>query len=166
LVYAILIPDLIQVSGPLWRGADMVEFAVDAAGNTTLLRSSDPRLRLRVIDIKLTAEPNPGYFSEIAYYAMVLAGWIEDHGFNDRLVATADAAVWPGSHGASNIVQYAQECARNAVPTTTKGLITALEGDLEQVPFEVFAYRVRRILREDLRYVLSKPWRVLEWHVD
>jgi DNA replication ATP-dependent helicase/nuclease Dna2 len=166
LVYADLIPDLIQVSGPARCGAEIVEFAVDAAGNTTLLPSSDPRLRLRVIDIKLTAEPNPGYFSEIAYYSMVLAGWVEDHGFSDRFVATADAAVWPGSHGASNIVQYAQGCARNALPTTTKGLIAALEGDLEQVPFEVFAYRVRRILKDDLRYVLSKPWRALEWHVD
>jgi DNA replication ATP-dependent helicase Dna2 len=164
--YGDLVPDLIHVVPPGRSAPSVREYSVDPAGNTSPLSPADARLRLRIIDIKLTAEANPGYFSEIAYYSMVLSGWLIDHGFADRFVVTSDAAVWPGSHEASWIARYFQERSRTGTALTAQGLFDALDNDLETVPFEVFAFRVRRILKDDLRYVLSRPWTELDWHVD
>jgi DNA replication ATP-dependent helicase Dna2 len=164
--YSDLVPDIIHVV-PQGRIATTTrDVGVDATGNTFALLSTDSRLRLRIIDVKLTAEPNPGYFAEIAYYSMALAGWLDDQKLSDRFVVVADAAVWPGSHEASNITRYSQECGRTGISTTPQGLFEALEADLEKIPFEVFAFRVRRLLSEDLRRVLSQNWTALEWHVD
>ena len=38
---------------------------------TRPLPGGDARLQLRVIDIKLTAEPSPSYFAEVAYYRLL-----------------------------------------------------------------------------------------------
>lgn len=162
LEYGDLIPDLIQVM-PTAGGQ---VFAVAPNGDTNLLAVADARLRLRVIDIKLTAEPNPGYFSEIVFYSMALAGWLIDCGLQDRFVVTASAAIWPGAHGASQMAQYSQQCLQSGTPTTLDGMLAALERDIEPAPFEVFAFRLRRMIREDVRHVLSTPWRQLDWHVD
>lgn len=163
LAYGELIPDLVQVLPPLDR-PDV--FGIAPNGDTFVLPASDRRLRLRLIDIKLTAEPNPGYFAEIVFYAMALAGWLVDAGRQDQFVVTSDASIWPGAHGASEMAQHSQDTSQAGAVVTAEGLLAALDQDLERAPFEVFAFRLRRILRDDLRIVLTTPWHDLDWHVD
>jgi hypothetical protein len=161
LTYARLRPDLVEVlpAGTLTRAAG-------PDGAVTRLRPGDERLQLRVIDIKLTAEASPGYFAEVTYYTMALAGWLVDHGLDGRFVAMADAALWPGSHEAANLTKVHAELTELGGSPSAKELWAAMADDLEIVPFEVFAGRVRDILTHDVPHVLARPWRELDWHVD
>ena len=123
---------------------------------------------MRIIDIKLTAEPSPAYFAELAYYGMTLAGWLEHHGLSDRFVVLADAAIWPGNHDGSALKRREREDARAG--TVIKDLahyLDALDEDLEEMPAEVVLGRVIRFLAVDLREALEPDdWRELPWHVD
>ncbi|QIN77516.1 AAA family ATPase [Rubrobacter marinus] len=162
LEYAGVRPDIIEVLPP-----GRFPRSVDPSGETRPLGADDRRLQLRVIDIKLTAEPSPGYFAEVTYYTMVLAGWLVDKGLDHRFVVVPDGAVWPGSHEAAELT-ITHRRLTNAVgeEPTDEALREALARDLEQVPFEVFAYRLRRFFGEELPEVLSVPWGELPWHVD
>lgn len=64
-------------------------------GQTFSIEATDTRLRLRVIDIKLTSEPGANYFAEVVYYSMTLAAWLIETGNDDRFVVIAAPAVWP-----------------------------------------------------------------------
>ncbi len=159
--FATLRPDLIELI-PAGRATQ----CIDARGDLHPLAFYDPRVALRVIDIKLTAEANAGYFTEVTYYAMALAGWLDDQGLSGRYVVVPEAAVWPGSHEASKLTKERVRLAKSGDPSTWEGLRAAMEGDLEVVPFEAFAYRIRRFFSEDLPRALATPWRELPWHVD
>jgi DNA replication ATP-dependent helicase/nuclease Dna2 len=161
LTYARLRPDLIEVlsAGTLTR-------TVGPGGTVTQLHPDDGHLQLRVIDIKLTAEASPGYFAEITYYTMALAGWLVDHGLDGRFVVMAEAALWPGSHEAANLTKVHARLTEMGGTPSPKELSAAMADDLEVVPFEVFAVRVRDILTRDVPQVLARPWRELDWHVD
>lgn len=161
LVYAALRPDLIQVLHP---GSSLEEVQPD--GSVVRVQPEDSRIPLRIIDIKLTAEASVPYFAEVTYYAMTLAGWLRDNNLTDFFVVPT-AAVWPGSHEASNLVRLQAERrqAGEQRPTNPE-LLIELEKDLENVAFNVFSARLRRFLRSELSEVLSKPWTALEWHVD
>lgn len=161
LEYAGVRPDIVQVLPPRHFPR-----AAEPSGDTYPLNADDRRLQLRVIDIKLTAEPSPGYFAEVAYYTMALAGWLADRGLDRRFVAVPEGAVWPGSHEAAELVVAHREMGRRGEPPADGRLRAALERDLEPVPFEVFAFRLRRFFAEELPEVLSTPWRELPWHVD
>lgn len=130
------------------------------------LPPADTRLQLRVIDVKLTAEPSVQYFAEMALYTMALAGWLEDEGLDRRFVAVPDAAVWPGSHEASRLALVSAEHRQRGVLPPVEALHAALEENLEAVPFEPFAYRLRRFFREELPEVLAQRWDALPFHVD
>jgi hypothetical protein len=161
LAYAEVRPDLIQV-----LPAGTCDSFVLPNGDTRPLPTGDTRLQLRVIDIKLTAEPSPSYFAEVAYYAMALAGWLIDHGLDGQFVVVPTAAVWPGSHDASClVVTHRQIVAGGGTPTAAQ-LHAALEDDLEPSPFEVFALRVRRFLQVDVPEVLGQAWNAIDFHVD
>ncbi|GIW39264.1 MAG: hypothetical protein KatS3mg075_745 [Meiothermus sp.] len=161
-----VIPDLLQVlpprfvppSGKVWQ-------AVDEQGNLTDLPPTDERLRLRVIDLKLTAEPGANYFAEVVHYSLILAAWLKERGYDDRFVVVAAGAVWPGSHDASKLAQKAKERLAGAL-ITDADLATALEEDLETAEYSVFIPRLRRLLTRDLPRVLQTPWQDLQWHVD
>jgi hypothetical protein len=58
-----------------------------ADGSSRALEPDDPRIALRVIDIKHTAEMRVGksHFIEILYYAHALAAFLEAHGLRDRV---------------------------------------------------------------------------------
>jgi hypothetical protein len=159
--YARVRPDLIEVLPP---GRFPQE--VTPSGEVLPLPEGDARLQLRVIDIKLTAEPSPGYFAEIAYYTMALAGWLADQGLDGQFAAVPDGAVWPGSHDAAKLTLAHRQLQKEGVTPSTVQLQAAMAEDLEPVPFEVFVFRVRRFLQEELPEVLSQPWRDLAWHVD
>lgn len=161
--YAALRPDIIEVFPP-----NHSQQYVNALGEVTQLPAGDTRLQLRVIDIKLSSEPSASYFAEVAYYMMTLAGWLNDHGLDDRYVVVPSGAVWPGSHDASKLVLKFREITSAGGTPTYDELSRALQEDLELVPLEVFAFRLRRFLRHDLPGVLNSAvsWRELEWHVD
>ncbi len=159
--YANVRPDIIQVL-PVGTFAQ----SVHPDGNVYQLPLHDQRLQLRIIDIKLTAEPSPGYFAEITYYAMTLAGWLIDQHLNERFVVVPDCAIWPGSHEASQIVRSIQEIQQQGRTPTFQELLSAFQADLEPTPFEVFAFRLRRFLCVELPDVLAHPWQELSWHVD
>lgn len=161
--YAALRPDIIEVLPPSHSRE-----RITPLGEIERLPAGDARLQLRVIDIKLSSEPSASYFAEVAYYMMTLAGWLNDRSLDDRYVVVPAGAVWPGSHDASKLVLKFREITSGGGTPTYNELSSALREDLETVPFEVFAFRLRRFLSHDLPEVLSPAvdWRDLEWHVD
>ena len=161
LVYGALRPDIIVVLPP-----KTFQRLVVPDGTIHPLPQHDTRCQLRVIEIKMTAEASPGYFAEVAYYSMTLAGWLADQGLDQSYVVVPNGAVWPGSHDASNLLRVSQKLASQAVTPTVNQLWTAMQADLDDVPFEVFALRIRRFLQVDVPQALAQPWHSLEWHVD
>lgn len=157
LAFGKLIPDLIQVLSP-----QDVERTVDADGS---VHDPDDRIGLRVIDIKMTAEPSASYFAEITYYSLALAGWLRDHGIADRYAVVAEAAIWPGSHDASAIMRLQAEKRAEASLPTIDELRTALAEDIETLEIDVFSPRLRHFFGVELRDVLTTPWRNLDYHV-
>ena len=159
--YARLRPDLIEVLNPT-----TFSLGVTPDGLTQSIPAGDQRPQLRVIDIKLTAHPSPGYFAEVALYSMALAGWLVDRSLDRDFVVVPDGAVWPGSHEASSLFRVCQEAQRHGTPATTLQLRQAMEADLEPVPFEVFVLTVRKFLQSDVPMALSQAWQKHDWHVD
>ncbi|GMU20605.1 MAG: hypothetical protein AMXMBFR13_07020 [Phycisphaerae bacterium] len=159
--YANVVPDLLQVFAP-----GTFDRMVLPDGELIPVPQHDTRLQLRVIEVKLTAEPSPSYFAEVVYYSLVLAGWLREHANGDQFLVVPNGAVWPGSHDASRLVTVFRQAAAQGGTATLQQLLAALEEDLEAVPFEVFAFRVRRFLQHDVPGVLGQTWQSMEWHVD
>jgi len=157
-------PDIIQ----LRPGTGSARETIPPSGEIQMTSADDPRLGLRIVDIKLTGEPSPSHFAELAYYQMTLAAWLEHTGRTDRFVVLKDAAVWPGKHEASEIRRLEAEDRRNGVPDRDLSrYLQGFEKDLEFLPAEVVLGRVRRFLTVDLREVLVEPdWQALPWHID
>ena len=135
-------------------------------GSLSQLDENDNRLRLRVIDIKLAAEPGAHYFAEVVYYALTLAGWVHENNLTDQFVVVAASAVWPGSYQASAVMLARNELTRRGMPVSLANLSTALEEDLELAPFDTFVARLRRFFSDVLPEVLTTSWQQLPWHVD
>lgn len=161
LQFADLRPDLIQVLAP--RDVQQI---VTQGGQVVARDPHDERLGLRVVDIKLTAEPTRGHFAEVVYYACALAGWLIDNGMSDRYVVVDTVALWPGSHAGSSLMTAVRDANDDDLELTDDERFAALAEDLEEVPFEVVALRLRRFFEADLPRVLEQPWRDLSWHVD
>ncbi len=163
LEYAELRPDIIQVWSP--ANSDRVDRCrILPDGTLTPLDAANMRLLLRVIDIKHTAEPSLGHFAEVAYYMMALAGWLQEHGFEDRF-AVVEGAVWPGSHEASQLRKAHHEAREARHDLTLEELSAALDQDLERTASSVFTIRLRRFFQREIREVLSKSWHELPYHV-
>ncbi|MDX1121826.1 AAA family ATPase [Sinorhizobium medicae] len=156
-------PDIIQSKSP----DEGVRRVIDPSGNITEL-AGDPRIGLRIIDIKLPVEPSPAHFAELAYYGMTMAGWLIDRGYADRFVVLADAAIWPGSQDGSKIrALEALERGRGQQYRDVDLYYEEFENDLEKMPAEVVLGRVIRFLSHDLREVLAKSdWTTLPLHID
>jgi len=161
LTYSELRPDVIQV---LASGSGSRRVLPD--GTSEAVPIGDNRLPLRVIDVKLTAEPSVPYFAEVTYYAMALAGWLVDRGLDGRFYAATGAAVWPGSHDASRLVAVVDEHRQRRSAPTVAELNAALNEDLEPVELGVFAPRLRRFFQDELPRALGTRWGQLDWHVD
>lgn len=160
--YAAVRPDLIEVLPPL-----TFPLYVTPAGDVEPLSADDSRRQLRIIDIKLTAEPSPSYFAEVTYYIMVLAGWLIDYHVSQRYVVVPNGAIWHGSHDASFLTRMFHTLSSQGMIPTNSQLREALEMDLELAPYEVFALRLQHFFQEELLEVLITPsWETLEWHVD
>lgn len=154
-------PDLIEVRSP--ATGDYEEALPD--GRVQMIGGGDHRVRLRIIDIKLTSQPGPGYLAEVVYYSIALAGWLVDNGLNDQYAVCADPAIWPGSHTASAITEARANAAAAGVPLAARGFLAALESELVLFPFEVFAARIRHFFISELPDVLAQPWNSLPFNV-
>lgn len=154
-------PDLIQVLPP----GDSKEIA-RPDGRSELIGADDERLQLRVIDIKLTAEPSASYFIEVIYYSLALAAWLEEHDLDDEFVVRSEVTVWPGSHEGSNIRAVQSEAQSESREPTNEELLAALEDDLEFGPYHVFSSRLKKLLQDELPDILDESWKELPWHVD
>jgi DNA replication ATP-dependent helicase Dna2 len=130
--------------------------AIQPDGTITVIPADDRRVGLRVIDIKATGEASPAHFTELAYYGMTFAAWLDHHGYADRFIVLAEAAIWPGKHEASAIRQMELDERRTQVIERDLGrYLKALETDLETMPPEVVLDRIVRFLTVDLRAALA-----------
>jgi DNA replication ATP-dependent helicase Dna2 len=161
LEFSQLRPDLIQVFS---AGSSREE--VMPNGTIVPIADNDTRLPLRIIDIKLTAEPSVPYFIEVTLYAMALSGWLVDKGLNSQYLVAPDVSVWPGSHDASAIVKLQNKRQQQGGQPSTVELLGALNEDLEECPIRVMVPRLRRFFQTVLPEVLASDWRTLELHVD
>jgi hypothetical protein len=167
-------PDVIQVLPAMAENMEVFveqepnpyELAVQPNGDVEALQDNDTRLRLRVIDIKLTSEPGAYYFAEVVYYSIALAAWLIEEGLDNRFVVIAAPAVWPGRHDASELAKSLEEWRVQAHTPTGEELAQALEQDLELAVFDIFASRLSHLFTEELPYILSRQWDELSWHVD
>jgi DNA replication ATP-dependent helicase Dna2 len=157
-------PDIIQVR----PAAGVPRRIIAPSGYLEVIPAGDGRLGLKIIDIKISGEPSPAHFSELAYYGMVLACWLKHHRKADKFVVLAEAAIWPGSHEGSTIQRFDREDRANNVPQRDLArYLGGFDADLEAMPPEVVLGRVRRFLTVDLREVLAvASWRDLPWHID
>lgn len=160
--YSDMRPDIIEVLSP---GTYLRR--VTPEGLVEALPAGDPRTQLRVLDIKLSADPSPGYFAEVALYSMTLAGWLEDKGLSDRYVVIPEGAVWPGTYERSKLLVKLAEHDKSGTTPTFGELRAAMAEDIEELPFEAYGLRLRKFFQDDLRIALSAPdWKTLDWHVD
>lgn len=158
--YGALRPDITEVLAPGSRPRQVL-----ADGSVVDVAAGDDRMPLRVIDIKLTSEPGPGYFAEVAYYSIALAGWLIDFGFDDRYFVADDPALWPGSHEASAVWKAAQAAQKHGGTITAQQGLHALYEDLLVAPLTVFASRLKYFFDDTLPHVLQDPWQSLPFHV-
>ncbi len=164
LAFSAVRPDIIEVVPTDGTAREVIT----VTGDVVAVPAGDNRLGLRVIDIKLTGEPSPSHFAELAYYGMTLASWLQSTGRDDRFVVLKDAAVWPGKHDASEIRRLeTEDRARGARDRDLGRYLQGLQKDLETLPAEVVLGRVRRFFAFDLREAILRPdWSSLPWHVD
>ena len=166
-------PDIIQVLPPLATTGtqpslteDPAELQVLPDGETERLQTQDTRLRLRVIDVKISAKPGSYHFSETVYYSMTLAAWLVENKLDDRFVVIAAPAVWSGSQEESNLVRQMAKWRRLAYVPTPAEMCKALDKDLEIAQFEVFAISLRALFNQQIPQMLSQTWQELDWHVN
>ena len=162
-----ILPSISQMREPLSdQGLNPYGMQVQPNGDLIPLANDDSRLRLRVIDIKLTSEPGAQYFAEVVYYSITLAAWLIHEGFDDRFVVVAAPAVWPGRHDASGLSRHREEWQRQAHVPSGLELSQALEEDIEIAIFDIYSPRLRQLLIEEFPHMLAQPWNELAWHVD
>jgi hypothetical protein len=122
-------PDIVQVLSSVANEThgfssgerNLYRMAVSPDGTLHELHETDSRLRLRVIDVKLSSEPGAHYFAEVVYYSITLAGWLVENGLSNQYVVIGAPAIWAGSHDASHLSNQMEEWQRvGHTPTTTE----------------------------------------------
>ncbi|WP_230114212.1 hypothetical protein [Microbacterium oxydans] len=150
-------PDVIEVLGA--GHAALGGKGVTVNGDIVPIDAADTRLGLRIIDVKLTSEPGPRYFAELAYYALTLAAFLEDAGLDDRYFVSAHPAIWPGSETESALH------AATAAGAPAADRYAGFHEDLETVPMRTFLAQVRRVLHVHIPHVLGERLDDLPWSV-
>ncbi|WP_236833846.1 DEAD/DEAH box helicase [Blastococcus sp. KM273129] len=153
-------PDLIEIRSP-----GTTARIVKADGSVTDLPDGDARRQLRIIDIKLTAQPGPGYFAEVVYYSVALAGWLVDHKLDSDFVVCPDPAIWPGNHEASALITAQTAAREQGISLSASDAFAAVQTDLEVAPLPVFVSSLQHFFNVTLPEVLSQPWQQLPYHV-
>ncbi len=153
-------PDIIHVLKP-----QTYDYYVTPNGKYVPVDKSSTHLQLKVIDIKHTSEPSIAHFSELAYYMITLSCWIADNNLDDKIQVVC-GAVWPGSHDASTIKKNVLECKKNNSTILADDLLSWMNADLIQIPFEVFTSKIIKFFEKDLSSVLETDWNELSYHVN
>lgn len=153
-------PDIIQVLPP-----KTYDHYVAPNGKYVLIDGESKLIQLKIIDIKHTSEPSISHFSELAYYMITLSCWIKDHHLDDKLQVVS-GAVWPGSHDASTIRKKVAEYRKQGCDITNNDLVSWLNDDLIEIPFEVFISKIIKFFKKDLVYVLQNNWEQMDYHVN
>jgi DNA replication ATP-dependent helicase Dna2 len=168
-----VIPDIIQALPPRNSGSLLFEdsigeynFAILPDGRLDSIPANDCRIRLRIIDIKLAADPGANYFAEVVYYSMTLSSWLKENSLDSKFVVVATPAVWPGSYEASNLSRQKEIWSRQGHEPTFRELTAALEKDIEVAPVDAYAPRLRDLLCEQLPAILNTPWEDTPYHVN
>lgn len=167
-------PDLIQVLPPLGvhvqqdpdLGGAYFEEVLPDGTTRPMDPATDSRLRLRVLDIKLTSEPGAHYFAEVVFYSMALSAWLQDTAVHGEFAVVAAPAVVPGSLNESELLKQVNEWRRTAHLPAPHELSKAFEGDLELAPVEAFAPRIRHLVSAVLPRLIATPWDHASYHVD
>lgn len=132
---------------------------VNPDGSTAPLDETDTRLRLLPIDIKRSNHVNASYAIEVTLYAVLLALWIEHEGLSDKYAVIDQPALWT-----LDAPDAAPMSTLNAVPIAER--IATLLARLELVEFDQYVISMRKIFREDLVDVATRPeWNTLTPHV-
>ena len=121
---------------------------------------------MRIIDIKLAAEPGANYFAEVVYYSMTLSAWLQENKLDDQYLVVATPAVWPGSYDVSNLSNQFQDWNRKGYKPTASDLAAGLEKDIEIAAVDAYVPRLRRLLSEQIPVILATNWEDLSYHVD
>lgn len=145
-------PDITEVLAPSAGAA-----VVTAEGDVQFVAVGESRLILRVIDVKLTSEPGPRYFAELAYYSLALAAWLRDTGRDSHFLVGAGAGVWPGNE---------QDSPLQIAAATGGDLYAAFAEGLEIAPLRIFIAETLRVLHDIIPRVLSTPYEQLPWAVN
>lgn len=160
-----LIPDIIIVRDA--RHDD--EVVTPKGGRRALTAADDGRRALVVIDVKHTSEANPSYSAEVALYAVMIANWLEETGFDKDYFVAVGCALWTRFKQGESAFDAA--CGKNPKPPAAD-LLAALMADSEDANLRFYLPTVLRFFREDLPRVITTGdakadgWRGLEWHVD
>lgn len=160
-----LIPDIVIV-----RDARPDDEEVTPRGSRRTLTPADSgRRALVVVDVKHTSEANPSYSAEVALYAVMVANWLEETGFNKDYFVEVGCALWTRFKEGESA--FDAECAKKPRPAASV-MLDALMKDCEDANLRFYLPTVLRFFREDLPRVVTTGdakldgWRGLEWHVD
>ena len=169
-------PDILQALPPvgaLEQGVEDISTTpspstIEVKSDATLaqLGQNDHRVRLRVIDVKMSSEPGAHYFAEVVLYSIALAAWLHDHNLSHRFAVVAAPGVWAISYGSSEIQNLRQFHSGQGTDPTYQEVASALDKEVEVAQYEVFATRLKRLCSDDLRSATSVPWNELDWHVN
>ncbi|MFJ6167281.1 DEAD/DEAH box helicase [Micromonospora orduensis] len=157
LEFARVRPDLIEVIAAGGPGAS--SHYVTPYGQLEEVPAGDDRCQLRIVDVKLTSEPGPHYFAELAYYTVSLAAWLQEHGLDGQYAVSSAPAVWPGSETDSALLKATNDGG------TGVELYQAFHEDLETAPLRIFLADLARLLHDVLPRVLATPYADLPWAV-
>ena len=169
-----LAPDAIQIVPPIGGlpgdqldvGAvpDPMLQEVLSDGSVQLMEPDDPRVRLRVIDFKMSSEPGSHYFAEAAFYSMALASWLKDNGHDGRFAVSAAAGIWSVADDGGALGALLDVLGDGQVGDPIR-IAEAVNQDVEVAPYEVFASRLRRFFTGELPEVVALRWDQQAWHV-
>ncbi len=144
-------PDIIWIR-PALTGAPLIQTDT----------SSSPEYEIHIVDVKMAAEPSLSHFTEVTFYALALARWLEEEGLSNRYAVSAKGLIWPGSHDANafrNLVRNAEAQGEHD-PVTS-----ALEKTLVEVPYEIYQVHVAQFFEERLPKVLAQEPLEAAWHI-
>ena len=171
-----VVPDIIQALPPMNASPQEQDDVSKPPGPTSIevlhnattepLGGQNSRIRLRVIDVKLSSEPGPHYFAEVVLYSISLAAWLYDNGLSDKYAVVAAPAVWSSSYQYGKLEQLGQKHLEQGTTPTIQEVAEALDEELNVAEYDVFAARLKRLCSGELPNIASRRWDEVDWHVD
>ena len=153
------IPDVLIV-----QSAAAANYYIAPNGDRVPVAVGETRLALASVDVKHAQEANPSYESEAVLYAILLANWIVENGYEDLFFVNADVFLWTRGGVGRGALQDALDRGEQDAAALT----VALRQELEPINLPMYVQAIRRFFGERLPVVIrtgNVDWRQLEWHV-